>query len=179
MSLGRSVASAATAAIALLIATRASALAVVSASLTLPFYFSHKAIGRQVSLNGAPLFALLDTGVDPSVIDLARARALGLKVETNDAGKGDCFGEGAVPTVFTTRIVGLDAGGRQMRAFDALDLSALAQSFGRPVDAILGASFLADKAVLIDYPAHTVTILRRGAHARLARTCRLRRSAPL
>jgi hypothetical protein len=53
-------------------------------------------------------------------------------------------------------------------------------SYGRPIDAVLGASFLADKAVLIDYPARTVTILSRGADARpLTRSCRLRWSVPM
>ena len=174
---------AATASCALVIAiATASHAAPASAPLTLPFDFSHKDIGLQVSLNGAPLFALVDTGVDPSVIDLARAKALGLKVETGTGGKGSGFGEGAAPTVFPARIVGLAAGGREMRPFDALasDLSTLSQSYGRPIDAVLGASFLADKAVLIDYPARTVTILRRGADARpLTRTCRLRWSAPM
>ncbi len=168
------------AASALLIALWAFAAGAADAPLTLPFDFSHQAIGLQVSLNGTPLFALLDTGVDPSVIDIARAKALGLKVQTGDGGKGAGFGEGAAPTVFPTRIVGLAAGGRKMRAFDALatDLSALSQGFGRPVDAILGASFLADKAVLIDYVASTVTILR-GGGVRLAPNCRLRWSTPM
>jgi hypothetical protein len=150
--------------------------------LTLAFDYSHEDIGLDVSLNGKPLFALLDTGVDPSVIDLARAKALGLKVDTGNGGKGDGFGEGAGPTVFPTRIVGLTAGGRRMRAFDALasDLSTLSQGYGRPIDAVLGTSFLADKAVLIDYAARTVTILRRGADARpLTRSCRRRWSAPM
>jgi len=149
--------------------------------LTLPFDFSHQQIGLSVLLNGTPLFALLDTGVDPSAIDLARAKALGLRVETGNGGRGEGFGEGAAPTVFPTRIVGLAAGGRDMRAFDALatDLSALSKNYGRPVDAILGASFMADKKVLIDYPGHTVTFLPRGADARLTRTCRLRWSVPM
>jgi hypothetical protein len=174
---------AATASCALVIATAATSYAApAGAPLTLPFDFSHKDIGLQVSLNGAPLFALLDTGVDPSVIDLARARALGLKVESGAGGKGSGFGEGAAPTVFPTRIAGLAVGGREMRPFDALasDLSTLSQSYGHPVDAVLGKSFLADKAVLIDYPARTVTIFRRGADARpLTRTCRLRWSTPM
>ncbi len=72
---------------ALAVATAPAAAAADGAPLTLPFDFSHKDIGLEVSLNGAPLFALLDTGVDPSVIDLARAKALGLKVETGNGGK--------------------------------------------------------------------------------------------
>jgi len=54
-----------------------------------------------------------------------------------------------------------------MRTFDALatDLSDISKSFGRPVDAVLGASFLADKAVLLDYQTHTLTIFQGGAAA--------------
>jgi len=174
-------------------AARASCVLVIAAApspaaaangklITLPFDFSRKAIGLAVTVKGAPLFVLLDTGVDPSAIDLSRAKALGLKVEMDSGGKGEGFGEGAAPTVFPTIITGLAAGGRDMRPFDALasDLSTLSQNYGRPIDAVLGASFLADKAVLIDYPAHTVTLLRHGADARpLTQTCRLRWSAPM
>ena len=45
------------------------------------FDFSHHEIGLNVSVKGKQLFVLLDTGVDPSVIDLGRARALGLPVK--------------------------------------------------------------------------------------------------
>jgi hypothetical protein len=66
MNVERSVVWTAAAACALLIvAWTASAAMAGGVLLTLPFDFSHQQIGLSVSLNGTPLFALLDTGVDP------------------------------------------------------------------------------------------------------------------
>jgi len=38
-------------------------------------------------VNHEPLFILLDTGVDPSTIDLHRAEALHLKIDRNAGGR--------------------------------------------------------------------------------------------
>jgi hypothetical protein len=54
---------------------------VVGAVLDIPFDFSRGAIGMDVTVHGVPLFVILDTGVDPSVIASARAESLGLKVD--------------------------------------------------------------------------------------------------
>ena len=44
-----------------------------------PFDFSQSEIAIDATVNGEPLYLLLDTGVDPSSIDLQRAEALHLK----------------------------------------------------------------------------------------------------
>jgi Aspartyl protease len=49
-------------------------------TLRVPFDFSQSEIGIDATVNGEPLFILLDTGVDPSTIDLQRAEALHLKI---------------------------------------------------------------------------------------------------
>lgn len=51
----------------------AGVLTAQAAPLSVPFDFTRGAIGLDVSVNGTPLYMILDTGVDPSVIDLARA----------------------------------------------------------------------------------------------------------
>ena len=51
--------------------------AVHAAPEAIPFDFSRHAIGLQVQVKGKPLYVILDTGVDPSIIDLQRARELG------------------------------------------------------------------------------------------------------
>ena len=52
------------------------ATAAQGANQSVPFDFSHHAIGLNVTVKGKPLYVLLDTGVDPSVIDLGRASLL-------------------------------------------------------------------------------------------------------
>jgi hypothetical protein len=150
-------------------------------ALTVPFDFSRHAIGLNVTVKGTPLFALLDTGVDPSIVDLARARALGLPVDTAHGGNGDGFGKGK-PQVFPATITGLKIGGRAFRDVEALtlDMAPISKGFRRAVDAVLGYSFLKDKTVLIDYPAATLTILSGAKEAdALTRSCRKHTSLPL
>jgi Aspartyl protease len=65
---------------------------VVGAVLDIPFDFSHAAIGVDVTVHGTPLFVLLDTGVDPSVIATARAASLGLRVERTSGGEASGYG---------------------------------------------------------------------------------------
>ena len=153
-----------------------------STPLTVPFDFAKAAIGLDVTLKGAPLYVILDTGVDPSVIDLARADALGLKVDRGDAGEASGFGDGKGAAVFPTTVDGLAIHGRRFKPFDALasDMSALSKHYGRKLDAVLGYSFLSDKAVLIDYPRRTLSILASPGEAGPAvRTCRTRWTTPL
>jgi len=72
--------------------------------------------------------------------------------------------------------------GHRFGGFDALasDMQRLSQSYGRPIDGILGYSFLADKIVLIDYPHRTLAVLDKAAQAGpLTRSCRSRWSIPL
>ena len=49
-----------------------------SAPVTVSFDFSRHAIELTATVKGKPINVLLDTGVNPSVIDLGRATALGL-----------------------------------------------------------------------------------------------------
>jgi len=151
------------------------------APLTYPFDFSKHEIGVNVTVKGTPLFMLLDTGVEPSIVDLARARALGLPVDTAHASDGSGFGSGKAVALPTT-IDGLKIGGHAFADVDALavDTSAISKGYGRPVDVVLGYSFLRDKAVLIDYAAATITLLpRAGEAAALTRSCSRHYGIPL
>ena len=150
--------------------------------LTVPFDYSHKEIGLSVTVGGAPLYMILDTGVDPSVIDLARADALGRKVDRGGGGEATGEGDDKQSKVFPTAIAGLSIGGHPFAAFDALafDMSPLSKQVGRSLDGVIGYSFLTDKIVLIDYPARTVGMLDQPSDAVPAiRACRTRWSIPL
>lgn len=52
---------------------------VLGQTLRVPFDFSQSEIGIDATVNGEPLYILLDTGVDPSPIDLQRAEAWALR----------------------------------------------------------------------------------------------------
>jgi len=70
------------------------------APLTVPFDFSRHAIGLDVTVKGAPLYMILDTGVDPSAIDLKRAEALGLPIQRDNAGEASGEGDAKSAQIF-------------------------------------------------------------------------------
>lgn len=165
-----------------LIAVAVSAASSASTPLVVPFDFSKAAIGVDITVKGTPLYAIVDTGVDPSVVDLARADALGLKVDRGDGGEASGFGDGKGAAIFPTSIDGLAIRGRRFKPFAALasDMTDLSTHYGRKLDAVLGYSFLSDKIVLFDYPRRTFSILAQVTEAQPAvRTCRTRWSKPL
>ncbi|HEY1750007.1 MAG TPA: retropepsin-like aspartic protease [Caulobacteraceae bacterium] len=150
--------------------------------LSLPFDFSRGAVAIQVSVGGAPLRMLLDTGVDPSVIDLARAEALGLKLDRAAAGAGSGTGTTKQSTAIPTRIAGLAVAGRGAAPFDALatDLGDLSAAYGSRIDGILGYSYLSGRIALIDYPASRLTLFdRRGEAQGATASCRRRWVIPM
>jgi hypothetical protein len=151
-------------------------------TLRVPFDFSQSEIGIDATVNGEPLYILLDTGVDPSAIDLQRAEALHLKIDRNAGGQVSGFGNTEQPTAFPTTIQGFAISGHKFASFDALasDLSALSAKYGRRLDAVIGYSFLQDKIILIDYPGRTLLLLDRPSGARSAtKSCRTKWSGPM
>lgn len=156
--------------------------AAMAAPLTVPFDYSRSAIGLDVMVKGTPLFMILDTGVDPSVIDLARADALGLKVDRKAGGEASGEGDAKQSQVFPSSISGLAIAGQNFAPVDALafDMTTLSAQYGRKLDGVLGYSFLTDKIVLIDYSHSTLGILDHAADAApVAALCRKHWSIPL
>jgi hypothetical protein len=158
------------------------AVSAAAAPLTLRFDFSRGAIGVDATIGGEPAYVLLDTGVDPSVIDLGRAEALGLKLDRAGASEPSGEGDATSAPAYPTAIPGLSLGGRRFAPIEALavDAHAISEGYGRPVDAILGYSFLNRRIVLIDYPGSRVSILeRRVEAASIVRGCRMRYELPM
>jgi hypothetical protein len=156
--------------------------AIVAATLDLPFDFSRRAIGIDVTVHGVPLYVLLDTGVDPSVISNARAEILGLKVDHASGGEASGYGDSKSAAVFPATIDGLAIRGRSFPPIVALaaDTTGISRKLGRDLDGVLGYSFLKDKIVLIDYAAQTAAILDRAADSGpKVRRCRVRWSTRL
>ncbi len=150
----------------------ATALVLIAATaraepLTVPFDFSRNAIGLEVTVKGKVLHVLLDTGVDPSAIDLAKATELGLKIDKS--GGGEASGEGGAQSAkaFPVPIEDLAIKGRGFGRIDglAMDLSGMTARYGSALDGIVGYSFLKDKIVLIDYVRKEVSILDRPSDA--------------
>ncbi|MEI9930693.1 MAG: retropepsin-like aspartic protease [Rhizomicrobium sp.] len=150
--------------------------------LIVPFDFSRTAIGLDVTVRGKPLYMILDTGVDPSLIDTADAESLGLKIDKGTSGEASGEGDAKEAKVFAATIDGLAIAGRGFASIDALTMSTdtLSASYGRKLDGVLGYSFLNGKIVLIDYAAKRLGILDRPSDAMPAvRSCIRRWSIPL
>lgn len=141
---------------------------VVAAALSVPFDFSRGAIGLDATIGGRPVYVMLDTGVDPSVVDIKSAEVLGLKVDRGVSGEASGFGDAKSASVFAATIAGLTIGSRDFGPVDALasDMSKASAAYGRTLDAVLGYSFLKDKIVLIDYTNRKIVLLDRLADAR-------------
>ena len=153
-----------------------------AAPLFVPFDFSRSAIGLDVTVKGTPLYMILDTGVDPSGIDSKRAAALGLPVDRGAGGEATGEGDAKQAQIYPATIAGLAIGGRDFGSVDAaaMDMSVLSAHYGRPLDGVLGYSFLTDRIVLIDYAAAKLGILDRPADAwPSVSTCRARFTIPL
>ena len=123
--------------------------------IEVPCEFINNTIYLQVTINGTgPFLMTLDTGTNPSAINLATAQQLGLKLRSaKSAGKG--FGSGKI-TTRKTKIARLEVAGIVTKgvAFEALDLSAASAKSDKPIVGLLGYSFLKGRILQIDYPHH-------------------------
>jgi predicted aspartyl protease len=125
-----------------------------SAPIEVPFEFVANQIIVQVKIAGkGPYSMLLDTDTDPSAIDLATARELGLRL---DARSFPASGGGAdTNLVQLTRLSTVELGAVVAKdvSAGAIDLTKLAAKLERPIHGVLGYSFLKDRIVQIDYEA--------------------------
>jgi hypothetical protein len=158
------------------------ASAASASPVTVPFDFSRGEVAFTAEIRGVAVYALLDTGVDPSVIDAGRAQSLHLKINRSAGGEASGEGDAKSSISYPTTIEGLSIGTRRYGPIDAItsELSGLAAAYGRPIDAFLGYSFLKDQPVLIDYTKNTLTFLDRDTDANGAvRSCKTRFQIPL
>lgn len=144
--------------LAALVLLPASALA-GGKTLTVPFDSSRSAIGLDVTVRGAPLHMILDTGVDPSVIDAKRVEALHLPAQRDAGGEASGEGEAASVPVYPATIEKLAIAGQGFGNVDALavNMDALSAGYGRRLDGVLGHSFLMSRVTLIDYVSKTAS----------------------
>ena len=117
------------------------------------FEFEHNQIILPVRIAGkGPFNMLLDTNTDPSAIDAATAREIGLTIGAKGAAAtgGGTQTSMVFPTALPNVEIGTVVAGSVAAA--AIDLSKLGERIGRPIHGVLGYSFLKDRIVQIDYP---------------------------
>jgi predicted aspartyl protease len=126
----------------------------------IPFEFVRGAIVVQATVNGKGRFSmLLDTGADPSIVDLDTAKSIGLEVAAQgDQGSGG--GKDANPAYETSLpTVQLDSFTATNVAALAMDLSKISTALGRTIGGVLGYSLLKSRIVQIDYPNRKVRFM--------------------
>lgn len=127
------------------------------APIEVPFEFVANQIIVQVKIGGkGPYSMLLDTDTDPSAIDLATSRELGLRLDPRSF---PASGGGTQPNlVQLTRLPLVELGGLSAKdvSAGAIDLTKLSGKLERPIQGVLGYSFLKDRIVQIDYPASKI-----------------------
>jgi predicted aspartyl protease len=119
----------------------------------IPFDFYRNEIIVQVKINGqGPFNMMLDTGTNPSGIDLATARNLGLKLDP--VGSRASGGGTAVNLAYETRLPLVELGGITVKNLEAvaLDLTKFSTRLGKQLHGVIGHSFLNGRIVQIDYP---------------------------
>ena len=125
-----------------------------SSITSVPFQYIKNQILIDIKLNNQDetLFMFLDTGVDPSVIDIETADRMNLKIERDNEGEASGRGNDKAkvfPTVLDELVIQNENYGN-IEAL-AFNMSGLEDKFGTKVHGILGYSFLKDKIFRIDY----------------------------
>jgi predicted aspartyl protease len=125
--------------------------------IEVPFEFHRNEIILQVKVNGmGPFNMMLDTGTDPSAVDLATARELGLKLSGEG---GPVSGGGTSRSVaYETSLPLVEVGSLTVKKISAaaIDLSKVSERLGKLLHGVLGHSLLNGRIVQIDYPSRVV-----------------------
>ncbi|MDQ3920085.1 MAG: retroviral-like aspartic protease family protein [Acidobacteriota bacterium] len=126
-------------------------------AVEVPFEFYRNEIIVQVKIKGkGPYDMMLDTGTDPSAIDLSTAKEIGLKLSS--AGHQGTGGGSGINLAYETKLPSLELGGLTATNVEAvaIDLSKTSAALGKPIQGILGHSLLNHRVVQIDYPKRVV-----------------------
>src|SRR5471030_1692428 len=111
--------------------------------IEVPFEFLKNEVVVQVKINGkGPFNMMLDTGTDPSAIDLNTAKEIGLKL--NPVGHKSSGTGTSVNLAYATKFPLVEIGGLQVKDIEAaaIDLSKVSERMGKPMHGILGQSLL-------------------------------------
>lgn len=127
------------------------------AVIEVPFELIHGTIIVPATVNGAgPFWMMLDTGADPSIVELGIAKSTGLKIAAS--GQQGSGGGTSHNLSYETSLPLVQLGSLTATKVDALamDLSKLSSTLGRPIGGVLGYSLFKRRIVRIDYPNRKV-----------------------
>ena len=133
------------------------------APVEVPFEFVANQIIVQAKIGGkGPFNMLIDTDTDPSAIDSATAKELGLDVGTKGSTEKN--------VVYPTRLSTVDVGALTARDVGAatIDLKQLSARIGKPIHGVLGYSFLKDRIIQIDYPNLKIRFFAESPYPRIS-----------
>ncbi len=137
-----------------------------SAPVEVPFEFVHNQIVVTVKIAGkGPYSMLVDTDTDPSAIDLATAKELGLGLDSRSYAA--TRGGSDAQTVQLTRLPSVELGtivAKELVA-GAIDLKKFSAKLERPINGVLGYTFLKDRIVQIDYAASKLRFFTESPYA--------------
>ena len=125
--------------------------------VVIPFELVTRHIMIKVKINNsAALSFILDTGDKVAIVDLGRARSLGLNLrgETNVGGAGAGTLKGSYVRDASLNVVGVE--GNPQPVVLAIPLDGLEPRFGHDIDGIIGGEFIKQYVVEIDYPARVL-----------------------
>jgi len=139
------------------------------APVEVPFEFPSHQIVVEVKISGkGPFNMLVDTDTDPSAIDSTTAKELGLDVGSRGA---PATGGGMqTSTVYPTRLPSLELGAVSAKDIVAavIDLKKISDRIGKPIQGVLGYSFLKDRIIQIDYPNSKLRFFSESPYPRIA-----------
>ena len=121
------------------------------------FEFFRNEILIQVKIDGkGPFTMMVDTGTDPSAIDLTTSKSIGLRL--NGVGNRASGGGTTVNLAYETKLnsVEIESFTAQDVEAVAIDLNKLSERMGRRIDGVLGHSLLNRRVVQIDYPRRSL-----------------------
>ncbi len=133
----------------------------LSAATTVPCQFRDGMVWLKVAVAGKsePLNFLLDSGAGASVLDLAAAGRLGLKLGASQHVQGVHSRSVAYRVEgFAARTAGVEIPSSLL----AIDLSGPSRACHQRIDGLLGADFFRDHIVQIDYAARAIRLLQRS-----------------
>jgi len=134
--------------------------AIAGEETKLPFQYLHNQIVVEIySGQHGPYYFLVDTGVDPSALDLKTAEELGLTLDADSGGMVDGVGNDDV-VAYPATLEDLSAQGANYGDVEALvmDLGRLSERLELPLSGILGYSFLNNRSITIDYQNQELTL---------------------
>lgn len=131
----------------------------LASAVTLPFELVTRHIVLPATVNQSrPLSFVLDTGANSVIVDLGRAKELGLSLagEVKAGGVGSQTTTGSFVKDATLSVSGVAGFTRPVTL--ALPLERLARRFGHDFDGIIGTVFIKEFVVEIDYEARVIRL---------------------